>query len=73
MILHLSHYTEIDQPTHWSLYRILLQGAGLLGAFASAVLKTRGCEVYCADVNEKRLDMVARFGAIPLLGKPERM
>lgn len=47
----------------------LIQGAGLLGLYACALLAERGVErVYCADVDEGRLEWARRFGAIPLGG-----
>ena len=50
----------------------VIQGAGLLGIYACALLKERGVEhIFCIDINEKRLAQVARFGATPIDGRPE--
>jgi len=46
---------------------VLVQGAGLLGLYACALLTERGVErVYCMDRSEKRRQYSARFGAIPI-------
>jgi len=45
----------------------LIQGAGLLGLYGCALLKEQGySEVYCSEVNTKRLSLVEKFGAIPI-------
>jgi putative phosphonate catabolism associated alcohol dehydrogenase len=45
--------------------RVLIQGAGLLGIYATALLKIRGvAEIYCMDLSAQRSAAVARFGAI---------
>ncbi len=43
-----------------------VQGAGLLGIYACALLHHRGVRVFCTDVSEERLALAAKFGAIPL-------
>jgi len=44
--------------------RVLVQGAGLLGPYAVALLKDRGAgEVVVTDLDGARLDMAANFGA----------
>ena len=43
------------------------QGAGLLGLYGCALLKEQGfAEVFCSEVNTKRLSMVEKFGGIPV-------
>lgn len=45
----------------------LVQGGGLLGVYACAMLSRSGLEaVFCCDVSEQRLALVAEFGGIPL-------
>lgn len=45
----------------------LVQGGGLLGLYACALLRERGVErVFCSDVSETRLALVAEFGGIPV-------
>ena len=47
----------------------LVQGAGLLGLYACAVLRERGFEsVCCVDVEAARLALVPGFGAVPVDG-----
>ena len=47
---------------------VYLQGAGLLGVYGVALLKSKGYRtVYCTDTNKSRLDIVRRFGASPVL------
>lgn len=49
----------------------LVQGAGLLGLYACALLRARGvARVYCADLSPQRLALVPDFGGIPLLAGP---
>ena len=44
-----------------------LQGAGLLGLYASILFKEAGYnEIFCSDIHHDRLDMAAKFGAIPI-------
>lgn len=51
---------------------VLVQGAGLLGLYACAMLNRRGVEnVFCCDVNEHRLGLVSAFGGVPLNSAPE--
>lgn len=46
---------------------VLVQGAGLLGLYACALLSERGVErVYCMDRNDQRREHSAAFGAIPI-------
>jgi len=50
---------------------VLIQGAGLLGIYACALLHERGvANVFCVDINPERLALVARFGGIPIDGRP---
>ncbi len=52
---------------------VLVQGAGLLGLYACALLKERGVKyVFCVDIQEQRLAQIGRFGGIPVDGRPER-
>ena len=51
------------------LYELLhhLQGAGLLGLYASILFKEAGYkEIFCSDIHHDRLDMAAKFGALPI-------
>jgi putative phosphonate catabolism associated alcohol dehydrogenase len=52
--------------------RVLIQGSGLLGVYASMWLQCRGVrEIYCQDLSGDRLATMARFGAVPWpLGLP---
>lgn len=46
---------------------VLVQGAGMLGLYACALLSERGVErVFCADVDTARLEWARRFGAVPV-------
>ena len=46
---------------------VLIQGAGMLGLFACAVLHNRGLrKLFCIDTNKKRLALVSSFGGIPI-------
>jgi putative phosphonate catabolism associated alcohol dehydrogenase len=50
----------------------VVQGFGLLGLYACALLRDRGVPyVFCVDVLEQRLAQVAAFGGIPVDGHPE--
>ena len=44
----------------------LVQGAGLLGIYACALLHERGLRVFCSDPLPARRDLAARFGAVGL-------
>ncbi len=47
--------------------RVLIQGAGLLGVYATAWLKSLGVdEIYCVDICPTRLNTISQFGGIPL-------
>lgn len=49
----------------------LVQGGGLLGIYACALLSRRGVEnVFCTDVSEQRLGLIPEFGGIPLHADP---
>ncbi|CAH1233805.1 SORD [Branchiostoma lanceolatum] len=51
---------------------IMVQGAGLLGLYACALLRERGYErVFCTDLNEERLKLVPGFGGTPVLAGKE--
>jgi putative phosphonate catabolism associated alcohol dehydrogenase len=46
---------------------VLVQGGGLLGVYACAMLRRRGVErVFCGDISEHRLALVPEFGGEPL-------
>ena len=46
---------------------VLIQGAGMLGLFACAVLHNRGLrKLFCIDTNKKRLALVSYFVGIPI-------
>ena len=48
--------------------KVLIQGAGMLGIYASAYLKEIGVsEVFVADIEPSRLKVAEKFGAIPVL------
>ena len=45
----------------------LIQGAGLLGLYASVLFREAGFQtVYCSDLHHDRLDVLAKFGALPI-------
>jgi len=51
---------------------VLVQGAGMLGLYACALLRERGVtHVYCADVDRARLAWVPRFGGTPVETPPD--
>jgi putative phosphonate catabolism associated alcohol dehydrogenase len=44
--------------------KVIVMGAGMLGIYAAAVLRSRGCrEVFVIDVNPDRLTVAEKFGA----------
>ncbi|MCB0143008.1 MAG: zinc-binding dehydrogenase [Caldilineaceae bacterium] len=50
---------------------VVIQGAGLLGVYACALLHQAGVpHVFCVDVQPARLAQIARFGGIPIDGRP---
>jgi len=50
----------------------LIQGGGLLGVYACAMLHRRGIEnVFCCDISEQRLALIPEFGGIPLRSDPQ--
>ena len=60
--------SHLPDPCHSAV----IQGAGLLGIYACALLKERGIEhVFCIDINDERLAQVPHFGATPIDGRPE--
>lgn len=49
---------------------VLVQGAGLLGLYACAMLKEQGVQhVFCVDVKPERLSLVEHFGGTPINGR----
>ncbi|WP_438479741.1 zinc-binding dehydrogenase [Oleiharenicola lentus] len=49
----------------------VVQGAGLLGIYACALLQQRGVKrVFCTDLSDQRLALVREFGGIPLRADP---
>lgn len=59
-------------PRYGSNKSAVVQGAGLLGIYAVAWLRHKvGMEtVFCLDMHEQRLETARKFGATPLLVKP---
>ena len=54
-----------------SIRSVVVQGAGLLGLYACALLRERGVEnVFCVDVQERRLVQIPQFGAVAIDGRP---
>lgn len=52
---------------------VVVQGAGLLGVYASVLLAEVGVKnVFCVDVREARLAQVKRIGGIPIDGRADR-
>lgn len=46
---------------------VLIQGVGMLGLYAIALLRDRGVNpVFCVDVNPGRLELAEAFGAVPI-------
>jgi len=46
----------------------VIQGCGLLGIYGCVLLHEAGfSEVFCCDINPKRLEMVQKFGGIPVM------
>lgn len=51
---------------------VVIQGAGLLGIYACALLREAGvANVFGVDVQETRLAQIARFGGVPIDGRPD--
>ncbi len=51
----------------------LVQGGGLLGVYACAMLSRRGVKnVFCADLSEQRLALIEEFGGIALRADPQQ-
>ena len=58
---------ELPQPCRTAL----VQGGGLLGVYACAMLRRRGVEkVFCCDLSEHRLALIPEFGGVPLRADP---
>ncbi len=56
-----------------SCQAVVVQGFGLLGLYACALLHDRGVpHVFCVDVLEQRLAQVGAFGGIAVDGRPDR-
>ena len=55
--------------------KAVIQGGGLLGIYACALLKEMGVsQIFCLEVNTDRLDVIGRFGAIPVdAGNPQNV
>ena len=59
---------ELPQPCRTAL----VQGGGMLGVYACAILRRRGVEkVFCCDVSQQRLTLLPLFGGIPLRSDPK--
>jgi putative phosphonate catabolism associated alcohol dehydrogenase len=55
-----------------SCHVVVVQGAGLLGLYACAMLRERGVvHVFCVDILEQRLAQVPLFGGVAIDGRPE--
>jgi threonine dehydrogenase-like Zn-dependent dehydrogenase len=51
---------------------VVVQGAGLLGLYACALLRETGVEhVFCVENDAKRIERIPWFGAVPVDGRPE--
>ena len=51
---------------------VVVQGAGLLGLYACALLRRRGVEnVFVVEVQERRLEAIPAFGGMAIDGRPE--
>ncbi|MCM4170689.1 hypothetical protein DHD32_04315 [Arenibacter sp. TNZ] len=47
--------------------KVVVQGGGLLGVYACALLKEMGVsQIYCLEVNLGRFEIIRKFGAIPV-------
>ncbi|XP_022780350.1 uncharacterized protein LOC111321670 isoform X2 [Stylophora pistillata] len=47
---------------------VVIQGCGLLGIYGCVLLHEAGfCKVFCVGTNPKRLEMVPKFGGIPIV------
>ena len=52
---------------------MVIQGAGLLGLYACAILKERGVNhIFCVDIQERRLELVTQFGGIAIDGRSHK-
>lgn len=52
---------------------VVVQGAGLLGVYACALLHDAGVpNIFCVDILEARLTQIERFGGIPIDGRPDK-
>ena len=50
--------------------KVVVQGGGLLGVYACALLKEKGVdEIYCLDINLGRFEIIGKFGAVPVDGR----
>ncbi|MDL5512570.1 zinc-binding dehydrogenase [Arenibacter sp. M-2] len=50
--------------------KVVVQGGGLLGVYACALLKEKGVdEIYCLDINLNRFEIIGKFGAHPVDGR----
>ncbi len=55
-----------------SIGTVVVQGAGLLGLYACAMLHERGVSpVFCVDIQEQRLAQVSQFGGIAVDGRSD--
>ena len=49
--------------------KVVIQGGGLLGIYASALLKEAGVpQIYCLEVDRNRFELIEKFGGIPVDG-----
>eukprot|EP01126_Amoeba_proteus_P041214 TRINITY_DN4422_c0_g1_i4.p2 TRINITY_DN4422_c0_g1~~TRINITY_DN4422_c0_g1_i4.p2 ORF type:complete len:150 (+),score=35.19 TRINITY_DN4422_c0_g1_i4:545-994(+) len=57
-------------PNHVRVETILFQGAGLLGLYGCAFCKKKGIpNIFCSDVLPNRLELVEKFGGIPIVSR----
>lgn len=67
MVNAVSKLPPLPPPGHPGASVALVQGAGMLGMYASALLRELGfSKVLCVDVNRLRLTRVVEFGATPV-------
>lgn len=60
----LATMVAVIEPIPATTKKVLIQGAGLLGVYGTALLKHRGVEeIWVTDIVQDRLDLVAEFGA----------
>lgn len=67
MVHAISRIPSIPRPGQPGASVALIQGAGMMGIYAIALLKEAGfSKVYCIDMNRSRLSRAVEFGATPV-------